>query len=135
MNVNVSALIIDQNKVLVIQRGLDDEYSPGFWEVPGGKMEATDLSIQAAAEREVLEENSLKVKAGNEVISNNLNPETNVLFLKILCSPLDVVDYNFELKLEKGIHDFRWVSADELTQFEFVPTLKDALTKSLIGKK
>lgn len=133
MNVNVSAVILHENKVLIIQRGLDDEYFPGLWEVPGGKMEATDPSIQAVAEREVFEEIDLKVKASNEVISNNLNPEVNVLFLKVTCSLLDPID--FEPKLEAGINDCRWASADELADLEFVPTLKEVLANALVAEK
>src|ERR1700727_2490477 len=59
--VGVGAVIIDQDRVLLIKRG-----SPpllGEWSLPGGVVELGE-TLRAAAERESLEETGLLVKAG-----------------------------------------------------------------------
>jgi 8-oxo-dGTP diphosphatase len=61
----VGALVHDATgRLLLIRRG----HAPheGLWSVPGGRVEA-DESLEAAVEREVLEETGLRVRAGNAV--------------------------------------------------------------------
>ena len=35
----VAGVIIQNGKVLIIQRGEDEDYLPGLWEIPSGKRE------------------------------------------------------------------------------------------------
>ena len=60
--VGVGALVFHNNRVLLIKRGKSP--SKGMWTVPGGRLELGE-SLQEAAEREVLEETSVTVKAEN----------------------------------------------------------------------
>ncbi len=62
--VAVGAVVIHQNKVLLVLRGKAP--AKGLWAIPGGSIELGE-TLQAAAEREILEETGLRVKAG-EVI-------------------------------------------------------------------
>lgn len=62
--VAVGAVVIHQDKVLLVLRGKPP--AEGKWAVPGGSVKLGE-TLQVAAEREVLEETGLRVKAG-EVI-------------------------------------------------------------------
>ena len=64
--VAVGALVVHQNKVLLILRG--EAPAKGMWAVPGGSVNLGE-TLQAAAEREVLEETGLKIKAGEVIYS------------------------------------------------------------------
>lgn len=64
--VAVGALVIHQNKVLLILRG--EAPAKGMWAVPGGSVNIGE-TLQAAAEREVLEETGLQIKAGEVIYS------------------------------------------------------------------
>ncbi len=63
--VAVGAVVLHQEKVLLVLRGQPP--SKGMWAIPGGRVELGE-TLQAAAEREVLEETGLRVMAG-EVVS------------------------------------------------------------------
>ena len=62
--VAVGAVICHDNKVLLVLR--DQSPAKGLWAVPGGSVELGE-TLQVAAEREVLEETGLHVKAGDVV--------------------------------------------------------------------
>jgi len=64
--VAVGALVVYQNKVLLILRG--ESPAKGMWAVPGGSVNIGE-TLQAAAEREVLEETGLQIKAGEVIYS------------------------------------------------------------------
>ena len=64
--VAVGALVVHQNKVLLILRG--EAPAKGMWAVPGGSVNIGE-TLQAAAEREVLEETGLQIKAGEVIYS------------------------------------------------------------------
>lgn len=62
--VAVGAVVTHQDKVLLVLRGQPP--AKDMWAIPGGSVNLGE-TLQAAAEREVLEETGLKIKAG-EVI-------------------------------------------------------------------
>ena len=62
--VAVGAIVVHQYKVLLVLRGKAP--AKGMWAIPGGSVNLAE-TLQAAAEREILEETGLRVKAG-EVI-------------------------------------------------------------------
>jgi 8-oxo-dGTP diphosphatase len=62
--VAVGALVVHQNKVLLILRGKAP--AKGMWAVPGGSVNIGE-TLQTAAEREVLEETGLQIKAGKMI--------------------------------------------------------------------
>jgi ADP-ribose pyrophosphatase len=62
--VAVGAVVCHDNKVLLVLR--DQSPAKGLWAIPGGSVELGE-TLQVAAEREVLEETGLRVKAGDVV--------------------------------------------------------------------
>jgi 8-oxo-dGTP diphosphatase len=59
--VAAGAVVLHEDKVLLVLRGQPP--SEGVWAIPGGSVELGE-TLQAAAEREVLEETGLHVRAG-----------------------------------------------------------------------
>ncbi len=64
--VAVGALVVHNNKVLLILRGKAP--AKGIWSIPGGSVNLGE-TLQAAAEREVLEETGLQIQAGEVIYS------------------------------------------------------------------
>jgi 8-oxo-dGTP diphosphatase len=59
--VAVGAIVIKDNRVLLVKRAKAP--SDGQWAIPGGRVELGE-TLQAAAERELMEETGVKVAAG-----------------------------------------------------------------------
>jgi HAD superfamily hydrolase (TIGR01457 family) len=62
--VAVGAVIIHEGRVLLVKRGKPP--SEGLWAIPGGSVELGE-TLQTAAEREILEETGIRIKAGDPV--------------------------------------------------------------------
>ena len=62
--VAVGAVVIHDNKVLLVLRGHPP--GEGLWAIPGGSVQLGER-LQAAAEREILEETGLRIKAGQVI--------------------------------------------------------------------
>ncbi|KAH8899782.1 hypothetical protein GQ53DRAFT_815837 [Thozetella sp. PMI_491] len=50
-------------EILLLQRRLDEAYYPGVFEMPGGKVDESDSSVQHAIAREAMEESNLRVSS------------------------------------------------------------------------
>ncbi len=59
--VGVGAVVIKDGKVLLVKRGIDP--NKGIWAIPGGALKLGE-TLQAGAEREILEETGITIKAG-----------------------------------------------------------------------
>lgn len=55
------AFILHRDKLLLIQRNLDDANNPGLWEIPGGKIDSGELPLTSLI-REVKEEVGLNIR-------------------------------------------------------------------------
>ena len=62
--VAVGAVVVKAGKVLLVKRGKAP--SNGKWAIPGGSVELGE-TLQQAAEREILEETGLRIRAGKPV--------------------------------------------------------------------
>ena len=70
MNTIVAALIKKDGQYLLAKRATGAEEMIGFWEFPGGKVEAGETA-EATLEREILEEFNTLVKVGKLVAKNS----------------------------------------------------------------
>ena len=60
--VNVSVVIVNgDGKFLLIKRADEEEVFPGYWGVPGGTVEASDATLEAALLRECVEEVGIEI--------------------------------------------------------------------------
>ncbi|KAK7917319.1 hypothetical protein PG985_010927 [Apiospora marii] len=64
-----AAILQSDGRILLLKRRPDEKHFPNVFEMPGGKVEETDLTIGQAIAREVLEESNLTVTAVLEPLS------------------------------------------------------------------
>lgn len=110
----VAGLLVDHEEVLIAKRKSSDS-GAGFWEFPGGKVEAGE-SHEQALEREIQEElempiDVLKLLDSHEVIT----PTQKMIQLSLFAA--QVKDRNFVL----NDHDeARWISWKDLRNYSFL---------------
>jgi 8-oxo-dGTP diphosphatase len=114
MLVVTAAIITSGNELLIAQRKKDDALALK-WEFPGGKVEDGE-DPRDCLRREIKEELGMEVAVGEiyDVVFHRY-PEKAVLLLFYLCA------YQGGHPVAKDCNDFRWVTVEELSQYEFAP--------------
>lgn len=114
--INVVAAVIknSEGKVLIAKRCLKKDQG-GLWEFPGGKIEPNETK-EHAIEREIKEELCIDVKA-NKYLSEKefIYPNKTINLIAIECI------YLFGTINPTEHEDLKWVSKEELNNFEFAP--------------
>lgn len=124
------ALIINQNKkILLIQRSHNDEYMPGKWELPGGKLDMGQ-DISNALEREVLEETGLVVLLTDkiaywhsEIISSGKYKGLPYIVIVGLAKSI-----GGKVLISEEHSDYVWVCKEEAFKYDLVHETRAALT-------
>lgn len=81
---NVSVLIQHKNTFLCMKRSIHEVVLPLYWGIPGGKVERADISLEAAARRECLEEVGVVIESPLQMISNNIVAKNNTHMLYVV---------------------------------------------------
>ena len=120
----VGAFILKDKKILIIKKSPLEKIDAGLWTIPGGKIEK-DEPIIDGLKREVKEEVNLDILdfqwLGEDVF------ESNGFWFHaqhFLCHPK-----NGEVKLEKKLTAFHWLSKDEIENFIFPKNIKKRITE------
>lgn len=103
-------------KILVSKRSMNKKYFPGFWEIIGGNLEFGE-DFKDCVIREVREEINCNIKNLTHLHSrtmylNNLMYITVAYYGEITEEPVFNKD---------EISEIKWISKDELDDFEFCP--------------
>lgn len=125
----------DPRRILLIKRN-------GVWDLPKGKLEATDASLSDCSIREVLEETGveatleplgLRVPA---LTTQHLYERSDTLRIKTtLWYTLHYVSGRLEPQVEEGIEDMAWcVVPDALARISF-PSLTDLLERWTVASR
>lgn len=118
----VAALIWDKDKFLICQRPANKAH--GFlWEFAGGKVEPDETKEQALI-RECREELSVTLSVGSSVM--DVVHEYPELTLHLTLFNATIVE-GVPQKLEHN--DIRWVTVDDISQYEFCPADKELLQR------
>jgi len=132
--VNRAIVINKEGEILLLKRSKKDDYMPGKWELPGGKLD-TGQDISNALEREVLEETGLVVIPQDKVVywhskilsSGKYKGLPYVVLVGMTKSLGGKVKISFE-------HDeFNWVSKEEIFDYDLVNETRASL--SVLEKK
>jgi ADP-ribose pyrophosphatase len=119
--VAVGAVVTHHDKVLLVLRGQPP--AKDKWAIPGGSVNLGE-SLQAAAEREVLEETGLKIKAGEVIYSFDAilhDAEGRVQYhYVILDLKAEVLDPTQPLIPADDVYDAAWFSLADLDQTDLV---------------
>lgn len=128
--VGVGAVIVHEGKVVIVQRGT--EPLKGQWSIPGGALEVGETLRECAA-REALEETGLQVEAGAVL----------EVFDAIYRQPDGRIQYHYvlidfacrllggELRAGADAAQARWVTLDQLADFEVAETARKVISKAL----
>lgn len=113
----------DNKKILISKRSMHKKYFPGLWEVIGGNLEFGE-DFEDCVIREVQEEINAGIKYLEHLHSramylNNLMYITVAYYGELLDEPV----FNKE-----EISEIKWISKEELENFEFCPGDVDLLT-------
>lgn len=110
----VAAIIVQQDKILCVQRGLSKfDYISNKWEFPGGKIEVSE-SKDLALKREILEELNLEIEILSDFSTvNHEYPDFNLIMHSFLCRSI-----NIEFKLNEHI-DFKWLEINDLSNLDW----------------
>lgn len=113
--IEVTAAVIGHDqRVLITQRGTG-KHLEGFWEFPGGKLEA-DETLQDCLAREILEELNITIKVGCHITTvKHVYGEKTINLHAFHC------EYDGGELALKDHSDAKWVSMDELVNFKFAP--------------
>ncbi|MBI1976589.1 MAG: (deoxy)nucleoside triphosphate pyrophosphohydrolase [Candidatus Omnitrophica bacterium] len=108
------AIIEKEGQYLIAQRKPDD-YLGLYWEFPGGKCEERE-TLEQCVVREIKEELgiTIQIRAKGEILEAR-TPHRRVFLHSFYCSHLDGTPRALEC------HDFRWVKARQLLDYQFPP--------------
>jgi 8-oxo-dGTP diphosphatase len=67
--VGVGAVVLKEGRVLLVRRGVDPNY--GLWAIPGGGLKVGE-TLREGAEREILEETGIRVRALEQIYTGDL---------------------------------------------------------------
>jgi 8-oxo-dGTP diphosphatase len=110
---NVAAAIIERGREILIAQRPNDTHMALKWEFPGGKIEP-DESPEECLIREIKEELDLDIRVEDKLmVVEHQYEELKVILHCYRCSYL-----GGEAKT-KDCHDFRWVVAGDLQNFDF----------------
>lgn len=108
--VAVKGVILYQGRILLVKRAAADSAGAGSWECAGGKIEFGE-SLEAALEREILEETGLAVTTKRILYAVTLltDPARQVVIITYLCGAL-----RDEVQLSEEHTDYRWCTVSDM---------------------
>ena len=113
--VAVGAVVIHDGKLWMVCRGMPP--AAGLWSIPGGMVELGE-TLQQAAEREILEETGLVVRAGEPIYSFEIidrDQQEKVRFHYVIIDLVaDLVGGELQKQGGDDAREARWFSFDEL---------------------
>jgi ADP-ribose pyrophosphatase YjhB (NUDIX family) len=125
-----AAVIMDGNRVLLVQRGREPNY--GQWSFPGGAVELGETSRECAA-REAREETGLEVEIleAVEVVDRVFRDDDGTIRYQYL-----IVDYLARpsggvLRAADDVLQALWVSFDEAETYPLAPPTGEVLRKAI----
>lgn len=108
--VALKGVIVNEGKVLIVQRAKGDEIGGGTWECVGGKIEFGE-DLETALLREIKEEVGMAVTIEKILYATTFktDPTRQVVILTYLCS-----SNSKEVTLSKEHSNYKWVTKDQL---------------------
>jgi 8-oxo-dGTP diphosphatase len=118
--VGVGAVVLREGRVLLVRRGVAP--ANGLWAIPGGGLELGE-TLREAAEREILEETGITIRAGEPVFTCDVchrDDDGRVRFHYVIVDL--AADYvSGEVAAADDALEARWVAPEEI---ENLPTTK-----------
>jgi 8-oxo-dGTP diphosphatase len=116
-------VLFKDDKVLILRRSKTDNWMPGHYGLPGGKVEPNE-TITDALSRECKEEVSINVLPKDFIFLSKVSNENEHAFFY-------ATKFSGEPKLDFEHDDFQWVKPKELSNYKIVPDLIDIVNAAL----
>jgi 8-oxo-dGTP diphosphatase len=125
----VGAVVFKGDAVLLVQRA--NPPSRGMWSIPGGRVRLGE-TLQTAAEREILEETGVVIRANAPVLAFDVIQKDDRGGVKYHYVIVDLAaDYvSGEPKAGDDAADARWITADELAGLTVNPATRRLLAET-----
>ncbi len=126
--VGVGAVVFKEEKVLLVLRGRSPARDQ--WAIPGGRLELGE-TLQAAAEREILEETGVVIRAGEPLFAFDAieqDEEGRIRYHYVIVD-LEAEYISGEPVPDDDALDARWISAAELRTLPVNPVTIELLKK------
>ena len=125
----VGAVVFDEGKVLLVKR----KYPPqkGKWAIPGGSVNLGE-TLQAAAEREIMEETGLSIAAKEPVHSFDLierNASGDIIFHYVIVDVLAEYVAGNPPEPADDVSDARWFAPGKIDGLDITENTKALLLK------
>jgi ADP-ribose pyrophosphatase len=128
----VGAVVIHEGRVLLVKRGKPP--AEGLWAIPGGSVEIGE-TLQTAAEREILEETGIRIKAGDPIYTFDAiqkDGDGRIRFHYVIVDLL--ADYlEGDPKAGDDAHDVQWVHPSDLDRMNVSRKTLDLLQNLRMG--
>ncbi|MGD8484470.1 MAG: NUDIX hydrolase [Thioalkalispiraceae bacterium] len=124
--VGIGAVVFHDNAVLLVKR--KNPPCANEWAIPGGRILPGE-TLQQAAEREILEETGVKIKAGQPVYSFDLidkDKQGNLLFHYVIID-LEAGYLEGEPQADDDALEAAWVDRQQATTMNINHTTKELL--------
>jgi 8-oxo-dGTP diphosphatase len=125
--ISAHVVIFNNGSVLIVRRSPADEWMPGHYGLPGGKLDGNETPKQAV-ERECKEEVGLTVSQENLVFLPKVSADKEHCFYY-------TTKFDGEPRLDFEHDDFQWVNPKDLSNFKTVPDLIDIVGAALEDMK
>jgi 8-oxo-dGTP diphosphatase len=132
--VSITALIknLAGDKFLIVKRSKDEIAFPGKWVFPGGKLE-TGQSVMDTLKREVLEEVGIDIEPRKQFITDYtfMRPDNhNVVGFTFLVHAISE-----DITLSADFDDHRWITPEQLKDFDYVPNMEKEISLAFPKKQ
>lgn len=119
--VATNAIILNENKeILFTQRSLNDDFLPGYWELPGGGIDYGETP-QEALIREIKEECGLGIEIIKPVAANSyFIRDTQRIEITFLCKVINPSD----IKLSHEHSAYKWLKTTEINTIKVTDYIK-----------
>jgi 8-oxo-dGTP pyrophosphatase MutT (NUDIX family) len=128
------AFIMDQGKILLVRKSDTDPHFPGFWEVPGGRLQVrADGDLDEHIRREVKEEVGLDVDPGPpfhlwDWWMPEAGTEIRVVAVARTCTTVGSTEVSSTRQVaDDHLSDAAWVSVRDLGDYPLIPSLKPVM--------
>ncbi len=117
----MKAMVLKNNKILILKRHTKQKVAPDKWEMTGGKLEIEE-SLEECLTREVKEETNLDIEIKRILYATDHNTEIlgKVVIIVYLCEPK-----NDEVILSHEHSKFKWVEVEEFRRTVFSEIVDD----------
>ncbi len=123
----VAAIILNQDKVLLLQRSAKEKIFPNLWELPSGKKDPLETT-ESALIREVKEETGLSFKKTElfSIFDYQIEKEKEIRDTTQINFIVESIE-SLEIILSPEHQSYAWVSFQELNQYNITDTIKDVI--------